>query len=123
MSARFRKRKMKKRSRLSKRRMASNNSLPYEILEARVVLTADFGFADGILTLDDFAAASHDVTIAQGVDATEMTFTLAAGTWSGVNSAEATGDGTDTLTVEGLLVDQVVPLTINPSPSAEIAAD
>ncbi len=109
MSARIRSRKMKQRSRISKRRLSRKNSFPYETLEARVVLSASFGFSGGVLTLDAFTASSHDVTISQGGgSASEMLFTLASGNWMGANGAEAMGSGTDTLTVDGSLVNQII---------------
>ena len=109
MPARIRSRKMKQRSRISKRRLSRKNSIPYERLEARVVLSASFGFSAGVLTLDTFTAGSHDVTISQGGgSASEMLFTLASGNWSGTNGAEAMGNGTDTLTVDGSLVNQII---------------
>ncbi len=110
MSVRNRNRKISRKSRSFRRRPTRQNPLAYETLESRIVLTADFGLSvGGVLTLDDFTASNHDVTIAQGGGgASEMTFTLANGNWNGTDGLVVTGAGTPELTVNGSLVNQVI---------------
>ena len=110
MSARNRNRKINRKSRSVRRRPFRQNPLAYETLESRIVLTADFGLSvGGVLTLDDFTASNHDVTIAQGGGgASEMTFTLANGNWNGTDGLGVTGTGGSVLTVDGSMVNQVI---------------
>ena len=71
------------------------------------MLNADFSFLGGVLTLDNFDNANHDITIDQSAGS-KITLELANGDWDGTNGAEATGQGSSTLTVQTSLVDQII---------------
>lgn len=68
-------------------------------LEERVVLNADFSF-DGVNVLMNNYSSLGAESLTVGETATHYQFSLAEGTWNGVDGASVFGNGTSTLSVD-----------------------